>query len=292
MATARFLDRIVFKNTAKSPLGRIVLAGFLQNHTGVVEKPMRVLGHYALVYLLRGKGTFSDAAGASRKLQPGDFFLVSPDVPHWYGPTRGSTWDEFYIVFSGPVFDLWRKKGLFNLGQRPCHLEPVSYWRRRLEEVVVAEADSLRQISSLQHLLAEILEAADSSRKPQWLAQACHLLEREAASPQKAARELGMSYDNFRRRFATTTGVSPGRYQTTKLMDKACALMLAERMTNKELAERLNFCDEFHFSRTFKTVVGLTPTQFRSKMPRGFFLPQKKWRNMKRLRCVPEAKPD
>jgi AraC-like DNA-binding protein len=38
-------------------------------------------------------------------------------------------------------------------------------------------------------------------------------------------------------------------------------------VTNKEIAERLDFCDEFHFSRTFKSVVGLTPAQFRSKMP-------------------------
>lgn len=259
--------RIVFQTALGSPLGRIALAGLLKNHTGVPETPMRTLGNYALIYILRGRGSFTDAAGMNRKLVPGDFFFVFPDIPHWYGPPKGTTWDEFYIVFSGPVFDLWRAQGLLDPARPLRHLEPLTYWLRRLEETVLTENDPLQQVCSLQHLLAEALEASDNLRAPHWLAQACHLLECEPGSPQQVARSLGMSYDTFRRSFAVAAGMSPGRYQLTKLLDKACALMVAGRVTNKEISERLNFCDEFHFSRTFKTIIGLTPTQFRSKMP-------------------------
>jgi AraC-like DNA-binding protein len=267
MHPAKVQPRIVFQTASGSPIGRIVLAGLLKNHAGIPELPMRVLGHYALVYLLRGHGMFRSADGNSRKLVAGDIFFVFPDIPHWYGPSPGSTWDEFYIVFSGPVFDLWRAGGLLDSSHPPRHLEPLSYWLRRLEESVLTETDSLQQVCSLQHLLAEALEASGNCREPDWLARACRQLESGPGSPRQVARANGMSYDNFRRRFAAETGIPPGRYQLTKRMDRACALMAAERVTNKEIAERLDFCDEFHFSRTFKSVVGLTPAQFRSKMP-------------------------
>jgi AraC-like DNA-binding protein len=259
--------RIVFQTSSGSPLGRIALAGLLKQHAGVPEKPMRTLGNYALVYLLNGEGTFKDANGTHFKVKPGDLWLIFPEIPHWYGPTRGSLWDEFYIVFSGPIFDLWRSKGLLNPSHPARQLQPVDYWLRRLQEVVVTELDPLQQVCSLQHLLAEILEATDSSIEPQWLAKARHLLQTEEDGVDKVSRSLGMSYETFRKRFAAAAGVSPGFYQTTKLIDKACALMVAGTLTNKEIAERLDFCDEFHFSRRFKKIMGLTPTQFRLKMP-------------------------
>ena len=161
--------RIVFGTSWGSPLGRVVLAGLLRHHTGVPERPLRKLGNYALVYLLNGKGYFQDARGLRRTLLPGDFWFLFPDVPHWYGPGKGSYWDELYIVFTGPLFDLWRSKGLLDPAAPILHLEPVDYWLRRIEEVIVAKADPLQQICSLQLLFAEVLQASGRTSKPEWV---------------------------------------------------------------------------------------------------------------------------
>jgi len=268
MRTADIKPGIVFETARGSPLGRIVMGGLLKHHAGVPEKPMRTLGLYALVYLLRGHGTFKDARGARIKVRPGDTWMVFPEIPHWYGPAKGSFWDEYYVVFSGPLFDLWRAKGLLDPAQPVRRLEPLDYWLRRLEEVVLTEADSLQQVCSLQHLLAESLAVSEESRAPHWLAQAYSLLQGGTETPQEAAQSLGLSYETFRKRFSAVAGVSPGYYRTMKAMDKACALMVTGELTNKEIAQRLNFCDEFHFGRRFKQIMGLTPTQFRMKMPR------------------------
>jgi AraC-like DNA-binding protein len=147
------------------------------------------------------------------------------------------------------------------------HLEPVDYWLHRLEEVVLTEAGSLRQVCSLQHLLAEALEVSEDSRATHWLDQAYTLLRSGNETPQNVARSMGMSYATFRKRFSAATGMSPGHYQGMKIIDKACTLIITEGLTNKEVAERLNYCDEFHFSRRFKQVMGFTPSQFRLQTP-------------------------
>jgi AraC-like DNA-binding protein len=316
---------IVLQTAKGSSIGRITLAGLLRDHIGVPEKPVRMLGSYALVYLLRGKGKFSSANGIRRTLVPGDLLTVFPDIPHWYGPSQGSVWDEFYIVFSGEVFDLWRTTGLLNPAKPVRHLEPLDYWLRRLEEVVVGEKDSLQQVCSLQHVLAEALEATEILSGPPWVERAQTLLGKgenvslaavaralgisyesfrqqfrssqpvlakalEAAEIPSAppwiesartllrntenvslaavARALGMSYETFRKQFAAATGTSPNHYHLTKLIDRACALIVAEGATNKEIAQRLGFCDEFHFSRQFSKIVGISPMHFRLKLPR------------------------
>lgn len=75
---------------------------------------MRVLGSYALVYVVGGGGEYSDARGTRRQVSEGDLIWVFPDIPHAYGPARGGRWDEIYLVFDGPVFDLWRQRGLLD----------------------------------------------------------------------------------------------------------------------------------------------------------------------------------
>ena len=61
-----------------------------------------------------------------RKVVPlttGDVVLVLPERAHWYGPGRGRTWDELYLVFDGPVFDLWRGTGVLDEAH-PVHSAP------------------------------------------------------------------------------------------------------------------------------------------------------------------------
>ncbi|MFC4990632.1 hypothetical protein [Rubritalea tangerina] len=35
---------------------------------------------------------------------------INPEVGHLYGTEGGGLWEEFYLVFNGPVFDLLRKR--------------------------------------------------------------------------------------------------------------------------------------------------------------------------------------
>ncbi len=267
-------------SAVRTPLGELQLAGTLKDARGLDPRAMRVLGSFSLIYMVDLDGYYCDAHGVRRDLVSGDLVLIWPELAHAYGPKQGKGWNQIYFVFDGPEFEFWRERGLLSPERPVLHLEPVDYWRRRFEEVVGAESRHgagapLRAMGRFLHLLSDILAANADARgnREAWLEQALQLLGTPSAdgwpTPQHVARVVGLSYDNFRKQFAARTGVSPGLHQKRQRIERACAALYQGNESFKELAEQLEFCDVFHFSKAFKQVVGLTPSEFRKKVRGG-----------------------
>jgi AraC-like DNA-binding protein len=261
--------RIVHQSDTGSPLGRVTLAGFIDGPE-CTGSGMRVLGSYALVYCLRGPCLYRDARSRQCELNRGDLLLVFPEIPHRYGPVPGQTWNQFFVVFSGPVFDLWRKTKLLDTSAIVHHVEPVDYWLRRFDDAVEKGTDSLQRVCALQHALADALVQPAGHSETVFLAKAKTLLEADAEVPlPEIARQVGLSYDVFRKRFADLTGMPPAQYRATQRILKACDLLVDGEPPLKDIAVQLGFCDEFHFSKRFKQITGLTPTQYRRVLPKS-----------------------
>ena len=66
--------------------------------------------------------------------------------------------------------------------------------------------------------------------------------------------------------FKEYTGTSPIKYLQKYRIDVARKLLWSSNLSVKEIAEKVGFEDQFHFSKNFKNVVGVSPQQFRSKI--------------------------
>jgi AraC-like DNA-binding protein len=270
---------LLFRNDARTPLGRLTTAGFISNSAGVRGPGLRVLGSFAIVYLLDGSGSYSDAAGRAVRVRAGDLLLIFPDIGHTYGPGAGETWSEFYCVFDGPVFALLRQVGLLNPARPICHLAPVEEWLGRLTGALASppaltSRARMCELNGFLHVLSDILslEADDGGEvlAAEWIARACELLGADLGreiDAQGVAAEVGLPYETFRKRFQRVMGVSPGRYRAIRRIDAACALLQRPELTLYEIAAALGFSDEFYFSRRFKQVVGISPRAFRRSLP-------------------------
>ena len=268
----------VFANRHGCQLGSISLYG--ESTQGQVPplRGMRKLDRFALAYLFAGRGRYADVRGRRFDLEPGDCLLLVPGLAHHYAPAAGSGWGESYVVFGGPLFDLWQATGAWPADLCRVRLRPISYWRRRFQALgdpahPPTPESSLSDLGRLHLLLSDLLAAAragpDAKTDADWLKRAGDALEAGLGGPpddRQVARQLGISYDVFRRRFRKLAGVSPRRFRQTRLVDRACHLLYTSDRTLADIAGELGFCDEFHFSRVFKQVNGRSPSRFRAEL--------------------------
>lgn len=274
--------RVIVETLADGPLGRIKRAAFFKNSPGIRTRSMRVLGSYAAVYCLSGGGRYQDVNGVDQPIVPGDLIVLYPELAHRYGPSEHETWSEFYVMFEGPIFDLWRERNLLDPTEPVHHLQPIPYWLKRFESAVenprkTSEGDPLAGVCRLQQVLADIFahvtEEKIGSEDREWLERIYAALDVTTVSGESVdwdeiAEQFDMSYENFRKKFARLAGVPPAKYRMRRVMERASELMHQSRLTLKEIAARCGFCNEFHFSRRFKQLVGLSPREFRRQLPR------------------------
>jgi len=249
-----------------APLGTII-AGWKPNSPGVVE--FRQFPHQVLVLTTAGRAQFRDERGRSGTLTPGSVLALFPGVRHVFAPDAGQRWDEFYVIFSGPVFAPWQDRGLFDPSRPILQLGEPQSWLRRFAAVVDPgePAPALGAVARLQQVLADVFIATDearlSSTERTWFTEACRALSPEAghASLTAIARRLGLSVQVLRKRFRAMAGIAPGVWRERQRLEQALRL-LRDRSVG-EVADILGFCDQFHFSRRFKSHYGLAPTEFK-----------------------------
>jgi AraC-like DNA-binding protein len=266
-------SRLVLQSDLSTKLGQVSLGGYIRNSRGVSLTDLRTYGKYALVYLLEGSGRMKSGNLPVVKCRAGDLLFVYPEIPHGYGPGPGETWSEFYVVFHGPIFDFWRRAGLLQPQSPIRHLPHIRRWLPQLEAVVEAALPAtakgmLQRVCRLQKFLGDIVEVPKPGPHPvPWLESAMDILVTQPALPPAAiARSLGLSYETFRKEFTRRTGHPPTRYRLHRLIDQARVLITERHLSNKQIAETLGFCDEFHFSRRFHHVTGQSTRDFRQTL--------------------------
>jgi AraC-like DNA-binding protein len=74
-----------------------------------------------------------------------------------------------------------------------------------------------------------------------------------------------VSYSRLRDHFQSARGETLHEFLQRTRLDLARRLLGDQRLAIKEVAQRLNFSSEFHFSRFFHRGAGMSPTQFRER---------------------------
>ena len=254
-------------------LGQIVQTGEVRKSS---PQPRRLFDYYAIVLLLEGRGWFRDANHETTDIAAGDVFLLFPGVWHAYGPRPNDGWREAYMVFSGPVFDLWRQLKWLDPDRSLFNTRSPLVWQRRMESLLVRHdlytaENALSETCRLQQLLADLRDGREGAPPllpgdRDWTASVKALMEDKKMTNHRGkefAARLDMAPDAFRKRFTRTHGKPFQRYLNDRRMAIACRLLVETRLKNREICEQLGFCDEFYFCRAFKRAMGHAPREYR-----------------------------
>ena len=106
-------------------------------------------------------------------------------------------------------------------------------------------------------------------RGPQrWLMRAEEMLREsftEHLSLTQIASAVGVHHVYLAREFRRSQGCTVGEYIRRLRIDEACRQITTSQQTLTAIATGAGFSDQSHFSRTFKRLIGMTPTDYKRK---------------------------
>lgn len=234
----------------------------------------RILREYQLLYIVNGKGMFSNAAG-NHEVSKGSVILLRPGVWHTYKPAKETGWTEYFIGFNGPMAEkaidmLFDKSDtIFNIG---LNHELVDLYQRAIEMAAVERPATQQLLCGIvMHMLGMINfsarnEANATDRLDQIIEQAKTIMQEQVLQNvdlEKLAEQLNISYSWFRKIFRDYTGHPPAKYFMLVKLRHAQSLLANTQESIKEIAFSLGFKSTEHFYTTFKRVTGYTPNVYR-----------------------------
>ncbi|HYF48102.1 MAG TPA: AraC family transcriptional regulator [Planctomycetota bacterium] len=195
---------------------------------------------------------------------PGTIICMPPGIPHKEWSENGYTnifmhTDRYPGNGRVPIFTDPPDRPFFNTAMmlhREFHLRE-SGWQaltQHLFDTLMMYLSRWEKRSTV-HPLVDQLKAA---------------IVRELPNPKfdlsDAIDEMPVSSDHLRRLFRQATGKTPLEYLTQLRMDEACQLLKVGGFSVKEIAARVGFSDPYYFSRTFKQVMKVSPTEYLAKL--------------------------
>jgi len=159
-------------------------------------------------------------------------------------------------------------------GRHPGPIAPfdIHYWRRWLQPKHKPSSNQLLQLQArILEWVALVLPNLDDIigqhlQTHSKFNAVFDLIEQKLAPNlriQELARAHRTSLHAFSMAFSRSTGMSPKAYIKRRLNQQAMQLLLNTDFRIKEIADKLHFSDEYHFSRFFRILNGLAPIQYR-----------------------------
>ena len=207
-------------------------------------------------------------------------FITFPGVPFTYGTAPGKSRNHAYCCFRGERVEEYIRKG-FLVPRVENPFIPIADYKFFLERfrLLVRELripgayHHARSVLILEELLLILQESGSLSalRGNTHFPELNFLQEKIASCPEKEwdfvreAGTLSLSYSHFRFLFKEFTGHSPWNYLLECRIRKGEELLLSTDWRINEIAGKCGFEDEFHFSRFFRKMRGVSPSLFRKK---------------------------
>jgi AraC-like DNA-binding protein len=267
-------------------LGKPVTAELLPTDVGhfprarrhAVERPIPI-ATAVLIYCVRGSG-WARVGRRNAVVSPGELLLVPPGQPHAYGADRQRPWTIYWIHLAGrsvaPLLGRLREESeqLVIAADQPERIVPL--FERIIDHLDRGYATDTLLAASLTagHLVAELLAARaaalgrDGVPTRQRIDHTLDLMRQSISTGSLRVADLAaaarLSPSHYAAEFRRRTGYAVHDYFTRLKMQEACRLLDTTEAEVKEIAARLGYDDPLYFSRVFRRVLSLPPTEYRA----------------------------
>jgi len=237
----------------------------------------RRIADYELVYFPAGTKTVYELEGKPIFLNVPCFVLTKPEESHRYLFDPDEHVRHLFVHFDyealrqederfsrllreGPMLPLSSNSlvpSLLKQMLQVAHNRSFN-WKHRISALAAAALEELCAIT-------DSATEDDARSLPVQIARAIAYMEENIAEPltiESIAQQSGWSHEHFTRMFVATVGISPKRALLERRMKLAEKLMMSLQWTVKQIAYKVGYKDEHHFSKMYKLVRGITASAY------------------------------
>lgn len=231
--------------------------------------------HYLIHYIISGSGTYV-CGNKEYHLSAGDCFLAYPNQEITYYADKTDPWKYAWIGFNGPDASLILGATDFTQDAPYIRNEPQG---PRIEDLIHAVCDArgngftstIQMTGHLYEILALFVNNAGTepvhSVAQLYVKHAVEYIVENYSYPisiEDIAAYIGVSRSQLFRCFQSVLGVSPKEYLTEYRIKQACRLLEDSSFSMNAIANSLGFDNSLYFSKAFRKVQGVSPSEYRS----------------------------
>lgn len=198
--------------------------------------------------------------------------------PRWrYWQVEGEPWEHYFVSFTGPRIQRWRRQGLFVAKRTPPPVLAITNptrFRESFEALIAllsqAPVKNPEAVNVLEGLLLQLHnqppeEAVFHPRRSDVMA----LVNRIEREPERdydfdeEAEALAMTVTHMRRLFRLFTGESPVGFVNRARLNRAAFLLRTTDRAVKQVADDLGFSDVYYFTKLFSRQHRQPPAAYR-----------------------------
>jgi AraC family transcriptional regulator, arabinose operon regulatory protein len=230
---------------------------------------------YILIHCVKGKGWYS--MGNKRyNVTSNDFFIIPAGTAHKYGADIADPWTIFWVHFTGAFARFY-----FNLLTKSRKAGPmhaiVNTSRNLLFYDIIQHLELMNDTGNIIYsnscLYAYLSSFQPSEMKisinENDIIQDCITYMKENLDKKLKLDDISakakISSSHLAAIFKKRMKYSPIHLYTSFKVQRACQMLMDNSHNVKTIAYSLGYDDQYHFSRVFKTIMGVSPKNFKGK---------------------------
>lgn len=242
-----------------------------------------VRNHYLFHYIFSGKGSLlsTDSSGntASHSLEAGQGFLICPKQINTYQADERRPWEYAWLEFDGVKAAEYLQKAGLDFDHPIYQLKNQGGAADIRNEIMyIIDNPDNSVISQIGHLYLffDKLVANSANRKENrpgslrdfYIKEAITFIEQNYHFPitvESVAAFCGLNRNYLSKLFRESLNQTLQQFLMSYRMNKAADLLSSTDMSVAEVGCRCGYQNQLHFSRAFKNMVGIPPSQWRAE---------------------------